>query len=282
MKEVYIINCETEDNVLSSDLLAKTIKKFDPAREIIITTPLPKDSFKASVQVHNYEITANPTLNYFKAVVDIECDRAIYLKPDQLLTHFSTDCWETLRNLSSIVTLKTRLSFAGTEINPDNYYQDNVNLSTLKTTKNINAVYLDFSKQARQLMGFCIDFCSNYSYDDVQDFITTIVTAGDANNLPSFPEFVWPSWMISFASLVFEDEFIEFDFLDNIDLSRQEYNIVDHIWADTDWNKFLSYWVTELGQFKIENFIQSGLVKYQNAQWFNDDIIDRILQTNGQ
>ena len=282
MKEVYIINCESESDVASTNLLAKTIRKFDTTREIIVTTPNPNSEFEKFTQVHVYESTANPTLNYFKAAVNVECDRAIYLKSDQLLTHFSTDCWETLRNLSSIVTLKTRLGFSGREINPDNYYQDNVNLATLKTTKNINAVYLDYSKQARQLLGFCIDFCSNYNYNDVQNYIIDMVTDNNINNLPSFPEFIWPSWLVSFASLVFEDEFIEFDFLDNIDLSRQEYNIIDHIWADTNWNKFLSYWVTEQGQFKIENFIQSGLIKYQNTQWFNDDIIDRIIQANGQ
>jgi hypothetical protein len=282
MKEVYIINCENETQVISTRLLFKCLKKYDPSRDVVVSTPLSAEELSIPTTVHNYEITTNPTLNYFKAVVDVDCDRAIYFKPDQILTHFSTDCWETLRNLSSVVTLKTRLSFAGTDINPDNYYQDNVNLSTLKTTKNINAVYLDYSKQARQLMGFCIDFCSNYSYNDVQDFITDMVTAGNTNSLPSFPEFIWPSWLMSFASLTFEDEFIEFDFLDNIDLSCQEYNIVDHLWADTNWNKFLSYWVSEAGQLKIENFIQSGLIKYQNTAWLNDDVIDRLMSAHGQ
>lgn len=276
MKEIYIINCETEEQIICAELLSKSIKKFDSNRDIVVTTPLSADAFTSSVKIHNYELTSNPTLNFFKAIVDVECDRAIYFKPDQLLTHFSDECWETLRNLSSIVTLKTRLSFSGNPIDPDVYYQDNINVSTLKITKNTNAMFLDFSKQARQLLGFCIDFCSNYNYEDVQEFAATIKENGDQNSLPSFPEFIWPSWILSYASLLFDDEFIEFDFLDNIDLSLQEYNISDHVWSGKPWHQFLSYWVSDLGQLKIENFIQSGLVKYQNTVWLNDVIMSRI------
>lgn len=276
MKEVYIINCETDQQVVSVNMLSKSIRHFDSTREIVVATPLAAELFLNQVTIHNYELSSNPTLNYFKAVVDVKCDRAIYFKTDQLLTHFTTDCWETLRNLSSIVTLKTRLNFAGNEINPDVYYQDNINLSTLKDTKNINAVYFDFSKNARQLLGFCIDFCSDYDYNKVQDFSNELKQQEVQNFLPAFPEFIWPSWVISFVSLLFDEDFIEFDFLDNIDLSLQEYNITDSVWSNKSWNQFLSFWVTEQGQIKIENFIQSGLIKYQNTAWLNDNILGRI------
>jgi len=282
MKEIYIIHCEQSDDVLSSELLAESIRRFDDSRDIIITTPVPAVEFSKGTNLHLYEATPNPTLNYFKSAVDVNCDRAIFFKSDQILTHFSTECWETLRNLSSIVTLKTKLSFAGEEINPKVYYLDSVNIANLGSTKNLNAVYFDFSKNARQLLGFCIDFSSNYDYNSIQQFTHALREKNATVALPAFPEFTWPSWVFTYVSLLFEEEFIEFDFLDNIDLSKQDYNIEDHIWSTRSWHQFLSYWVTDIGQLKIENFIQSGLVKYQNTNWLNDIILARLKQAYDQ
>jgi hypothetical protein len=281
MKEVYVIHCENENEILSTELLLKTIKHFDSSRQIIVTTPLSADRFSVGIVVNEYTDTNNPTLNYFKAIVDVDCDRAIYFKSDQLLTHFSSECWEALRNLSSIVTLKTRFSFSGETINPALYYQDNININNLSTTKNVNAVFFDFTKTARQLLGFCIDFSSDYNYKNIRTYITEQINNGTQINLPTFPEYIWPSWVLSYVSLVFEEEFIEFDFLENIDVSKQEYNTGDHIWSSRSWNKFLSYWISDHGQIKIENFIQSGLLKYQTTAWLDDIIIDKLQTAYG-
>ena len=188
MKEVYIINCENESEILSAELLAKCIKHFDSSRDVIISTTQPPSKFSSGLNIVQYTDTSNPTLNYFKAIVDVECDRAIYFKPDQLLTHFTDECWETLRNLSSIVTLKTRLSFSGEPINPQVYYQDSINLSNLSATKNVNAVYFDFTKHGRQLLGFCIDFASDYDYKNIKKYVADQINNGEQINLPTFPE----------------------------------------------------------------------------------------------
>ena len=281
MKEVYIIHCENENEILPAELLSKTIKHFDASRQVIVTTSVPATSFSDGVDVNIYLDTGNPTLNYFKAIVDIECDRAIYFKPDQLLTHFSNECWETLRNLSSIVTLKTRFSFAGETIEPTVYYQDSININNLSTTKNVNAVFFDFTKNARQLLGFCIDFSSDYNYKNIKTYISDQINNGVQISLPTFPEYIWPSWVLSYVSLIFEEEFIEFDFLENIDVSKQDYNTGDHVWSSRSWNKFLSYWISDQGQIKIENFIQSGLLKYQTTAWLDDIIIDKLQTAYG-
>lgn len=282
MKEVYIINCENESEILSAELLAKCIKHFDSSRDVIISTTQPPSKFSSGLNIVQYTDTSNPTLNYFKAIVDVECDRAIYFKPDQLLTHFTDECWETLRNLSSIVTLKTRLSFSGEPINPQVYYQDSINLSNLSATKNVNAVYFDFTKHGRQLLGFCIDFASDYDYKNIKKYVADQINNGEQINLPTFPEYIWPSWILTYTSLVFDDEFIEFDFLDNIDVSKQDYNTADHIWSSRSWNKFLSYWISDSGQLKIENFIQSGLLKYQTTAWLDEIIIEKLQTAYGQ
>lgn len=281
MKEVYVIHCENENEILSAELLSKTITHFDSSRQVVITTPVSASQFSAGVNVNEYTDTGNPTLNYFKAIVDVDCDRAIYFKSDQLLTHFSSECWETLRNLSSIVTLKTRFSFSGETIEPSVYYQDSININNLSTTKNVNAVFFDFTKTARQLLGFCIDFSSDYNYKNIKTYITDQINNGVQISLPTFPEFIWPSWVLSYVSLVFEDEFIEFDFLENIDVSKQEYNTGDHTWSSRSWNKFLSYWISDHGQIKIENFIQSGLLRYQTTAWLDDIIIDKLQTAYG-
>jgi hypothetical protein len=276
MKEAYVIHCEDDKQVQSAELLATTLKFYDSSRPIVVVTPCTPTSFKVIKEVRAYESTSNPTLNYFKAIVDLDYDRILYFKPDQLMTHFTIDAWETLRNLSSVVTLEDRLDFAGEKILPDVYYQDSINIKTIQKTTNVNVVYFDFSKSARQLIGFCIDFSSDYSYESAQLFVRAAKDAGTAVDLPQFPEYIWPSWLLSFASIVFDEEFIKFNFVDNIDLSRQEFNIKDSIWASKRWNHFLSHWFTERGQLKIENFIQSGLIKYENIAWITDSHYDRI------
>ena len=276
MKEAYVIHCENDKQVQSAELLATTLKFYDSSRIVAVTTPCNATAFKVITTVHTYESTSNPTLNYFKAIVDLDYDRILYFKADQLMTHFTTDAWETLRNLSSVVTLADRLDFSGEKIQPEVYYQDSINLKTVQETTNTNVVYFDFSKSARQLIGFCIDFSSDYSYESVQSFVRDMRDLGNHVDLPNFPEYIWPSWVLSFTSKVFDDEFIKFNFVDNIDLSRQELNIKDGIWASKRWNHFLSHWFTEQGQLKIENFIQSGLVKYENIAWITNSHYDRI------
>ena len=68
MKEVYVIHCENENEILSAELLLKTIKHFDASRKVIVTTPLSASRFSDDVNVNIYSDTGNPTLNYFKAI----------------------------------------------------------------------------------------------------------------------------------------------------------------------------------------------------------------------
>ena len=39
------------------------------------------------------------------------------------------------------------------------------------------------------------------------------------------------------------------------------------------WPEFLSYWVNEQGDIKIENYVQLGLVKYNTSAWLTDSTL---------
>jgi hypothetical protein len=88
--------------------------------------------------------------------------------------------------------------------------------------------------------------------------------------MPPSPEFIWPSWMLSFLQSITDDKISTFDFMHCIDLSKQENNFINNNWTRR-WSEFLTYWVNDQGVLKIENFVQHGLVKYDSSAWLNEE-----------
>jgi len=278
MEEGYLIVNATNENLIQVELLIYSIKKIDPSRPVIVTTfdEELKNVKGVTDLIHLDSVGENKVLQYFKSLLATPLEKTIALLPDQLLTKFNVDVWESLRGMGPIIIPEKKLSFAGDRIWPSAYWQDSAEEKTFGYASVLNAVYLNQSYGAKDILGIAVDLCASYEQQEFLEWSRQLSDSGDDLLLPTFPEFLWEQWVVSFLRNVLEDKIKTFDFVDCIDLSIQENNFWNPIWSKESWNKFLSYWVTEEGKLKIENFIQLGLVKYQHTGWLSEEYLSLL------
>jgi hypothetical protein len=274
MTEGYLIVDVNADNIKYVELLVKNIKQFDPDRPVSIAgneqIEAVENSFISSKIVFNSEfIEKNPNIVYFESVMKSPYDRTIVFLPDQLLTEFNTEVWENLRGLGPIVFPKTRKSFAYEEIPFSAYSHSDLEEKTFGYSVIMNCAYFDKSLGSDSLLGFAINLSASYQFEDYVEWFNETKKTNDIF-LPSFPKWITPSWVVCFIKSISPEKIKFYDFINCIDLSKQENNFVNRRWSELSWNKFLSYWVTEDSDVKIENFIQRGLIKYQTTGWLNE------------
>jgi hypothetical protein len=279
MNEGYLIPLVTAENAEQVELLAHTIKRLDPSRHVAAITKEKIDKISSVDDVIVLDgLCDDETFNYFFSLLHSPFDKTIALLPDQLLTYFNTDVWENLRGLGSMVILDKKYSFNGETLDDSIYWNGITEIKSFGFASNVNAVYFDKEKDAKDLLGFAINLSSNYNHDDVLNWVNEKNNEGDELFLPYLPDFLWPSWIISFMRMVIEDKIIAFDFMQNIDLGKQEMNHNSRQWREEPWNRFLNYWLTDSGELKVENFIQLGLIKYQHCGWLTDKIKNKIKE----
>ena len=282
MDEGYLIVNATSDNIKQVELLVHSIKAIDPERPITVTTFDDNVKKITSAEVLEMDSTiTNKVLQYFKSLHAAPYDKTIALLPDQLLTYFNVDVWEALRGMGPVVIPKHKYSFSG-EVNwPSAYWMDGVEEKTFNHASVINAVYLNKQFGSMDVMGLAIDVCSSYDQQDYLEWLKDRSNEGGDFLLPVFPEYLWEQWVISFLRHTLGETIRTFDFVKCIDLSLQENNYWNPIWSKEHWTKFLTYWVTETGQLKIENFIQLGLVKYQHDGWLSEENLKLLKNIDG-
>jgi len=273
MLEGYMIVNATRNNLPQVGLLVHSIKKVDASRPIVVTTFDPElTNIQGITDLIRIEgDIKNTVLQYFKSLVETPFEKTIAFLPDQILTAFNVDVWEPLRGMGPIVIPEKKISFSGDRIWPSAYWQDSAEEKTFGYSSVINAIYLNQNMGAKDIIGIAIDICSSYDQTEFLHWIKKKADSGDTTALPVFPEFLLEQWIVSLLRMVLEDKIRVFDFVNCIDLSIQENNFWNPIWSKEPWSKFLTYWVTETSQIKIENFVQHGLIKYQHAGWLSDD-----------
>lgn len=272
MNEGYLIVNATNDNLKQVELLVHSIKKIDKSRPIIIAScNTDLKTISGITDIVTVENVDNKVLQYFKCLLASPLDKTIALLPDQILTEFNVDVWESLRGMGPIVIPEKKLNFAGDRIWPSAYWMDSMEEKTFGHASVINAIYLDQACGARDVLGLAIDICSSYQQQEFLTWVKQQSDLGESLSLPIFPEFLWEQWILSFLRTVLQEKIRQFDFVNCIDLSIQENNFWNPIWSKEAWNKFLTYWVTDKSEIKIENFIQKGLIKYQHAGWLSEE-----------
>lgn len=282
MSEGYIIPLLTEENVEQVEMLACSIKRIDPLRKVVAIAREQQNSIKGVDQIKVLDgLCDDDTFNYFFSLLHSPFDKTIAFLPDQILTKFNTDVWEGLRGLGSMVMLENRSSFSGERIDEAAYWKGDIEIKSFGFASNINAIYFDKKQDAADILGFAIKLCGNYNHTGALEWSKEKNSSGEDVFLPFFPEFLWPEWVLSFARSVLPDKIISFNFLNSIDLGKQEMNHWAPIWSKEPWSRFLNYWVTDTGEIKIENFVQHGLVKYQHVGWITDKIAKTFKGTNG-
>ena len=269
MNEGYLIINSTEDNTLEVNLLIESIKKIDPARSVAVIVN--DESLKFSeVDDIIFVSETNPTLLYFKSLIASPYAKTIAFLPDQLLTAFNTTIWENLRGFDAVILPRNRYSFNGTIIDPALYMTGQTEVKSFEISSIPNAIFFNKDNGCDYIFGLAVILCANYNQHDYIDFF-----ADTENNMPPFPKYVWPGWILSFIQSITDEKILTFDFIHCIDLSKQENNYLNNNWTKR-WSEFLTYWVNEAGDLKIENFIQNGLIKYESSAWLTDETIANL------
>lgn len=271
MSEGYLITQANYDTLKQVNLLAKTIRYHDPDRPISVVTTeyLGSDlwhGFDKRILLENYYETPL----YFKSCLESPYNASIVLSPNQILTHFNPATWENLLGMSAVVLPKNRFNFNNTVIDPDCYYHGAIEKRTFSDTSILNAVFYNRDRGAESILGLGLLFGTHY---DQAEFIRYFK---NQKSVPNFPKYVWPEWMMSFLYTISSYKINKFDFVKCIDLTKQENRPNSLNWNTRPWSEFLGYWVNETGEFKVENFIQSGLVNYHRPDWLNDNVITNL------
>ena len=273
MTEGYLITGVTANNLKFVEILVNDINHLDPSRKISLAgsgIENIENSLVASKICFEADfIEKNPNIIYFSSVMQSPYDRTIVFLPDQLLTEFNVEVWENLRGLGPVVFPKTRKSFAYEEISNAAYSSTDLEEKTFGFSIIMNCAYYDKTLGSDSLLGFAMNLSASYQFEDYVAWFNENKKHQDIM-LPSFPKWITPSWVLCLAKSIAPEKIKFYDFITCIDLSLQENNYWNKRWSEVSWNKFLSYWVTDAGDIKIENFIQRGLIKYETTGWFDE------------
>lgn len=284
MTEGYLITGVTADNLKYVEILVNDINHFDPQRKISIAghgiDKLENSYIDKKIIFDSEFAEKNPNIIYFNSVMQSPYERTIVFLPDQLLTEFNIEVWENLRGLGPIVFPKTRKYFSYEDIPNSAYTSANIEEKTFGYSIITNCAYYDKTLGSDSLIGFAVNLAASYEFEDYVAWVNENKKYTEIA-LPSFPEWITPSWVLCFLKALAPEKIKFYDFITCIDLSLQDNNFWNKKWSEVSWNKFLSYWVTDSADIKIENFIQRGLVKYETTGWFNEKnfkVLNRFKQ----
>lgn len=275
--EGYLIPLVSGANLWQAELLAHSIKAIDPDRSVVAISAEQLSSSILDRVILLDGLCDDDNFNYFFSLLHSPFEKTIAFLPDQILTKFNVGAWESLRGLGGFVLPKNRYSFSGELISDTVYWRGNIENKSFGYTSNTNAVYINKSEGAEELLGFALTLCGNYQQDAAIEWVKEKNKLNQEVLLPFFPEYLWSEWVISFLATLNPERIKRFDFINCIDLSKQEMNHWNSVWSREHWSTFLNYWVTDTPEIKIENFIQHGLMRYQHTGWLTDDRI-RLLK----
>ena len=279
MTEGYVILQVTQENIKQAELLACTIHAQDSTRPIAIITndyDIEKVEFVDKIVYLDKNSAPNNELEYFKNCLSSPYLQSICFTVNQLLTSFNPIVWENLKGMGPVVFPKTRYSFSYETIEDKAYWKNSLEEKTFGFSSIIDAVYLDKETGSDDILGLAIDIAGLYKQEEYLTWLQEFKKNTDDVMLPVFPEYLWPSWIVSYIATITENKIKFVDFVKYVDLKKQENNFWNKIWSEQSWNKFLSYWVNEQSQLKIENFIQLGLISYSEPNWLDEKIIKHI------
>lgn len=274
MSEGYlIVNCNMK-NLTQVELLVKSIRLFDKQRPISIIAH--EDNLKKYLLYIDEEIYLKPskilTATYFHSLLASPYTKTIAFNPDQILTNFNIDVWENLRGMNSIVMPNTRIDFNGDLLDCSLYTHGSIEQKSFGEGSIIDAIFFNKDKGCDYVFGMAALISYYYNQNKFIDFFAD----KENNAMPPFPKYMWPEWVMSLMYKILEFKITKFDFINLIDLSVRENNYTKNQWSNKTWTEFLSYWVNEQGDIKIENYIQLGLVKYNTSAWLTDSTLTNL------
>jgi hypothetical protein len=274
MTEGYlIVNCSMK-NLTQVELLIKSIRLFDKERPISIIAH--EDNLKKYLLYIDQEIYLESSevisSTYFYSLLASPYTKTIAFNPDQILTNFNVDVWENLRGMNSIVMPKTRSSFNGELLDYSLYTEGSIEQKSFGEGSIIDVIYFNKDKGCDYVFGMAVLISYYYNQNEIIDFFSD----KENNAMPPFPKYLWPEWLMSMMYKTLVLKIAKYDFINLIDLSVRENSYVNDNWSKKPWSEFLSYWVNEQGDIKIENYVQLGLVKYNTSAWLTADTLTNL------
>lgn len=273
MSEGYLIlNC-SEENLTQVELLVKSIRFFDATRPVSIVTETKGIANRISYVDKEIVIESDiPTANYFHSLLGSPYEKTIAFEPDQILTNFNPAVWENLRGMNSIVLPKTRFNFNGEVIPSSVYHHGYIEEKSFDDSTILNAVFFNKAKGCDYVFGLAVVIASQYDQNNFIDFFAELPNS----SMPSFPDYLWPTWLMTLLSKILNIKVTKFNFIDCVDLSPRENSYINDNWSKRRWSEFLSYWVNDQGSIKIENYVQLGLIKYNTNAWLTDAALTNL------
>lgn len=270
MSEGYlIVNC-SKNNLTQVEILVKSIRYFDKSRPISIIgyeTDLKK--YLLYIDKELQIEPSNETADYFRFLLGTPYEKTIAFAPDQILTDFDPKVWKNLTTMNDVVIPKNRYSFNGEEIESSLYLHSNIEQKSFNESSILNAIFFSRSKVSKLIFEMAALIASNYDQNKFIDFFSK----REKSSMPPLPEQLWPEWLMTMLYKVMNLKITKFDFVNCVDLSKRENSFVNENWSRKNWPEFLSHWVNDAGIIKIENFVQTGLIKYSTDAWLTDSTL---------
>lgn len=268
-----IVNCNMK-NLTRVELLIKSIRLFDKQRPISIIAH--EDNLKKYLLYVDQEIYLKHneilSANYYYSLLASPYTKTIAFNPDQILTNFNVEVWENLRGMNSIVIPKTRSSFNGELLDYSLYAHSSVEEKSFGEGSIVDAIFFNRDKGCDYVFGMAVLLSHSYNQNEFIDFFAD----KENNAMPPFPKYLWPEWLMSLMYKILGFKITKFDFVNLIDLSLRENSYVNDQWSKKPWSEFLSYWVNDQGDIKIENYVQLGLVKYNTSSWLTTETLTNL------
>jgi hypothetical protein len=167
---------------------------------------------------------------------------------------------------------KTRSSFNGELLDYSLYSEGSNEQKSFGEGSIIDAIFFNKDKGCDYVFGMAVLIASQYNQNEFIDYFAD----KENNSMPAFPKYIWPEWLMSLMYKILPFKITKFDFVNLIDLKIRENSYVNDSWSKKPWPEFLSYWVNDTGDIKIENYIQLGLVKYSTSAWLTEDSLTNL------
>lgn len=248
-------------------MLSVTAKKFNNLPVCMVTTDNNAE-YATTMQQYFDKILIvreqNASTGLFRAMDQSPYDRTLFVYSDSVIMSDVTGVFDLL-DLTDFIFPTVR-DFMGQRPPQDIYYSrrviDKNNLPGIWT----NAFCFSKSDVTARLIQRAYHIFNNWT--EYASVLTRNYAIDD--NLLRF------NTVVSMA-LFLEDIPVMSTSFEFTNLSKQPGNMWIRSAAELDWFAYLNNWITDDCHFKIENYVQQGIVHYA-SEWMSDDILSRIKE----
>jgi hypothetical protein len=247
---------DKKEYIESAVALSVTAKKFNTLPVCLVTT---KDAMPVAVEYQNYfdKIlvldNADTDYNLIRALEESPYNKTLFLYSDSIVTANISPVFELLSIFSMVFPRAT--DFKGLPVSSELY--DNRKIITKNSLPDIwtSAILYDKSESSKRVLARAKNVYSNwtvYKNNIAKEYNLENGLTSKFNTIISM-------------SVYLEDEPVPDTSFAFSNLSKQPNNLFIKSSATMDWFTYLGFWITDESKFKVENYIQQGIVHTTSA-----------------